>query len=250
VLKALLEMVVGAGVGIAVGGIGGLLLLVSLRRGWSSGASRRFATIALALLAYSLALLVEGNGFIAAFVGGVAFGAATAKATRGAVEYAEETGTLMTLGVWFIFGAAIAPGLISDGLRWEPIVYAVVSLTVVRMLAVVISLVRRKMHWSSLVFMGWFGPRGLASVAFLILALEWLQEYGYANPLIVATAGWTILLSVVLHGFSAGPVATWYSRKAASFAPGSPELQESVPVKGRGGITSPSAISTETDGGR
>jgi NhaP-type Na+/H+ or K+/H+ antiporter len=241
VLLAIEEMAIGVGVGAVVGVAAGLLMRLSESRGWSSPASRQFAALAFALFAYGGALALEGNGFIAAFVGGLAFGAVDHDVATEAVEYAERTGVLMTLGVWFIFGAVIGPVLLSDGLAWQPIVYALVSLTVVRMLAVAISLVRRKMHRSTLLFIGWFGPRGLASVVFLILAFQSLSEAGIDTTLLVATAGWTILLSVILHGVSAGPVAAWYGGKAEGFPPGSPELEETEVAKTRQGIASPTS---------
>lgn len=247
VLEAVFEILIGVGVGVAVGAAGGLLLRLSVKWGWSSKASRQFGAMALALLAYGVALDLEGNGFIAAFAGGIAFGAVTLKAAVEAVSYSEETGTLLTLAVWFIFGAAVAPVLISDGLDWRPIVYALASLIVVRTLAVTFSLLGKKLHGSTFLFMGWFGPRGLASVAFLILALETLDAAGLYDALFVATAGWTILFSVVLHGLSAGPVAAWYGRRANGFAPGSPELESAGPIRRRHGLALPNTVVTKPE---
>ncbi len=241
VVTAIEEMAIGVGVGIAVGAVGGYLMRLSASRKWSTAASRQFAAFAFALLAYGGALALEGNGFIAAFVGGIAFGAVNHQTATEAVRYAEKTGVLLTFVVWFIFGAAIAPLVLSDGLGWQPIVYALLSLTVVRMAAVALSLLGKKMHWSTVLFVGWFGPRGLASVVFLILALQSLSEAGIETSLLAATAGWTILLSVVLHGISAGPVAAWYGSKAAGFAPGSPELEPTALTETRRGIASPTS---------
>jgi NhaP-type Na+/H+ or K+/H+ antiporter len=242
VVTAIEELLIGVGIGILVGAVGGLLTRLSAGRNWSSVASRQFAGLAFALLAYGGALALEGNGFIAAFVGGMTFGAVDHQRAAEAVKYAEKTGVLMTFAVWFIFGAAIAPILVFDDFTWQPIVYALVSLTVVRMLAVAISLLGKKMHWSTLLFIGWFGPRGLASVVFLILALESLGEAGVDTSLLFATAGWTILLSVILHGLSAGPVAAWYGSRSAGFAPGSPELEPTDVIKTRHGVASPNSL--------
>lgn len=245
---AIEEMAIGVGIGVVIGVAAGLLMRFSISRKWSTAASRQFAALAFALLAYGGGLALEGNGFIAAFVAGITFGAVNHEAATEAVEYVERTGVLLTLAVWFIFGAAIAPVLLTDGLGWQPIVYALLSLTVVRMLAVALSLVRKKLHWSTVLFVGWFGPRGLASVAFLILALQSLSEAGIDTTLLAATAGWTILLSVILHGISAGPAAAWYGSKAAGFAPGSPELEPTSLTKTRRGIASPISRQTETEG--
>ncbi len=241
IAQAVVDIAIGVGIGIAVGAGGAFLMRRSIRRGWSSAASRQFAAVALALLAYGAAVALEGNGFLAAFVGGLAFGAVNHNEAAESVEYAEQTGTLLTLAVWFIFGAVIAPILISDALSWRPIVYAFISLTAVRMLAVAIALYSKKMHWSSVLFFGWFGPRGLASVVFLFLVVETLKENGLVAPELVAAAGWTIFLSVILHGISAGPAAKWYAAKAAGFAEGSPELEPTTPVETRHGLARPSS---------
>jgi len=223
--EAVAEIAIGVGIGLAVGLLGGLLLRVSRKSGWSSAASRQYSTLALTLVAYGGAVALHGNGFIAAFVGGIAFGIMAREDAHETVEYAEKTGTLLTFGVWFVFGTAVAPVIISDGLSWRPVFYALLSLTFVRMAPVALSLLGKKLQGSTLLFVGWFGPRGLASVVFLILALEQLAKDGIETSLLTATVGWTVLLSVVLHGISAGPVAGWYGSRAEKFPPGSPELE-------------------------
>ncbi len=115
-------------------------------------------------------------------MGGISFGAINHRLATEAVEYTEKTGIFLTFGVWFIFGAVIAPVLLTDGLQWEPIVYALLSLTVVRMLAVALSLLGKKMHRSTVLFIGWFGPRGLASVVFLLLACSRSARQAWTYP--------------------------------------------------------------------
>jgi NhaP-type Na+/H+ or K+/H+ antiporter len=220
---------------------GGLLLRGSKRMGWSSAASREFAALGLALLAYGGAVLIHGNGFIAAFVAGLAFGALARDTAHAAARFSEETGTLLSLTVWFVFGAAVGPVLLHEGLQWRPIVYALLSLTVIRMVPVTLALLGKKVHWSTTLFIGWFGPRGLASVVFLLMALRSLEEAGIDTGLLLVTAGWTIMLSVILHGVSAGPVAAWYGRRAKSFPPGSPELESVAEVHARRGLATPSS---------
>ncbi len=247
IVAAVEELAIGIAIGVAVGIVGGLLMRYSKGKGWSSEASRQFAALAFALLAYGGAGALHGNGFIAAFVGGIAFGAINHRLATDAVEYTEKTGVLLTFAVWFVFGAIIAPILVSDGLHWQPIVYALLSLTFVRMLAVALSLWGKKMHRSTILFIGWFGPRGLASVVFLVLAIQSLAKDGIDTSLLAATAGWTILLSVILHGLSAGPVAAWYGGRVAGFAPGSPELGETARTRRREGIAAPNTIESGGD---
>lgn len=245
VVEAIVEIAIGVGVGAAIGLIGGLLLRRSRRANWSTVGSRQFATLALIMLAYGVAVRIHGNGFIAAFLGGLAFGIMVRDAASEAVEFSERAGTLLTFAVWFIFGVSVAPIIISEGLSWRPILYAVLSLTFIRMVPVALSLLGKKLHGSTLLFVGWFGPRGLASVVFLILALEGLKEAGIDTTLLATTAGWTILLSVILHGLSAGPVAAWYATRVQKFAPGSPELAPTTQVSVRRGFAMPTSSRQE-----
>jgi NhaP-type Na+/H+ or K+/H+ antiporter len=224
--KAVAELGLGIVVGVAVGGMGGLLVRVARTRNWASEAFAGSAVLALAVCAYACALALHGNGFIAAFIGGLAFG--TAGGQRGAplVPFAEEVGALVSLLVWLSFGA-VALGPAASHLNWQIVVYAVLSLTLIRMLPVAVVLIGTRLGRPTVAFVGWFGPRGLASVVFALLALEDLGESA-AEPA-VTIIGFTVLLSVVAHGITAEPLAVRYaavlSRAAAGPAhAGRPEL--------------------------
>ena len=242
-LEAGVEIALGIVVGVVIGFLGAKMLSASKRSGWSSAGSRQFAALALALIAYTVALATHGNGFIAAFVGGITFGAVGRDDAVEAAGYSEETGTLLTLLVWLAFGMGVLPALVGAQLSWRPILYALLSLTVIRMIPVAIALIGTRLHGRTVLFAGWFGPRGLASVVFMLQALVILQHAGVAYAGVAATAGWTILLSVMLHGVSAGPVAGWYGRVSRTFAEGSPELEPSAGVTGRHRAPAPSAAS-------
>jgi len=129
------------------------------------------------------------------------------------------------LAVWAIFGAFLLPRLLREGLAWRPLLYAVLSLTVVRMLPVAVAYVGSGRRWETRLFVGWFGPRGLASVVFLLLSYDALRAEGVPTATLVTAASWTIVLSVLAHGISAGPAARWYATRARRFAPESPELR-------------------------
>jgi sodium/hydrogen antiporter len=153
--------------------------------------------------AYACALALYGNGFIAAFVGGIAFGAIGGRRGEPLVPFVEETGALVSLLVWLAFGAiAVVPAL--TGLTWQTVVYAVGSLTLIRMVPVAVALAGARLGGTAIALIGWFGPRGLASVVFALLALEDLgQHAGQA----VSVIGLTVLLSVIVHGATADPLA-------------------------------------------
>ena len=197
-----------------VGYIGGKLLAFANDHGWTSGVSEQIAILALALLAYEGAVAIGGNGFVAAFAGGILFGAATRGRLEAPGRFTETLGLSATFVVWSIFGALFVGELLTHELSAQPIVYAIVSLTVIRMVPVAIALIGTHLRPATVAFMGWFGPRGLASVVFTLIALEEFEHSGGATAL-VETATWTILLSVVLHGISASPLAARYGASIA-----------------------------------
>jgi NhaP-type Na+/H+ or K+/H+ antiporter len=209
---AVAELAVGVIVGVAAGGVGGLLVNAARRRGWVAEGFAGSAVLALAVCAYASAVAVGGNGFIAAFVGGLAFGTAGGRRGEPLVPFVEETGALVSLLVWLAFGAvALVPAM--KMLTWPMVLYAILSLTVVRMVPVAVALAGARLGWATVSLVAWFGPRGLASVVFALLALEELG--GPAAGPAVAVITFTVLLSVVLHGVTAEPLAARYARLAA-----------------------------------
>jgi sodium/hydrogen antiporter len=200
------ELALGLLIGAGVGGGGGWLVKVARGRGWVAEGFAGAAVLGLALCCYATSVALGGNGFIAAFTGGLAFAAAGGPAAK-LVPFVEETGTLLSLLVWLIFGVtAVVPAL--KDLTWQTVLYAVLSLTLVRMLPVAVALAGARLGRPAVLFIGWFGPRGLASVVFALLALEDLAEPA-AKPVITVIA-FTVLLSILAHGLTAGPLASRY----------------------------------------
>ncbi|MGY1606724.1 cation:proton antiporter domain-containing protein [Geodermatophilus sp. SYSU D00700] len=206
--EALLQLGVGVVVGAVVGLGGGWLLQEARRRGWADGRSVGAAVLALALVAYSGALVVDGNGFVAAFCGGLGFGAAAGRQGPGERVFLEEAGGLVSLLVYLAFGALAVP-LVVDRVDPVVVVYAVLSLTLVRMVPVALACAGAGLDRDTVLFVGWLGPRGLASLVFALLALE---ELGDAADEPVALIGATVLLSVLVHGLTAAPLAARYQR--------------------------------------
>jgi sodium/hydrogen antiporter len=222
--EAVAELALGVLIGVVVGGAGGWVTRTARERGWGDEGFAGPAVLALAMCAYACSLALHGNGFIAAFVGGLAFGAASGRGGQRLVPFVEETGGLVSLLVWLAFGAvAVVPAL--RDLTWQTVVYAVLSLTVIRMAPVALALAGGGLGRAAVVFIGWFGPRGLASVVFALLALEDLGEKGVGPAVEVIAV--TILLSVVLHGASAEPLARRYGPRLVPAGDASvPELPE------------------------
>ena len=208
-LAATIQIGLAIAVAAAVGIVGGRLLTLAKQHGWTSGVSEQIAILALALLAYGGSVAIGGNGFVAAFAGGIFFGAATERRLREPVRFTETLGLSATFLVWTVFGALFVGELLTHGLSLQPIGYAVLSLTVIRMVSVAVALIGTHLRPATILFMGWFGPRGLASVVFMLIALEEF-EHAAGGGMFVQTATWTILLSVVLHGLTASPLADRY----------------------------------------
>jgi sodium/hydrogen antiporter len=225
--EAVAELALGVLIGIAVGGAGGFLVRVARDRGWVAGSFAGSAVLALAVCAYASAIALHGNGFIAAFVGGLAFGAIGGQRGERLVPFVEETGALVSLLVWLAFGAvAVVPAF--ENLTWQIVLYAVLSLTVIRMLPVALALAGGRLGRLAVTFIGWFGPRGLASVVFALIALEDIGQ-PLAGPA-VAVIAFTVLLSVIAHGATAEPLARRYgprlARALGTDDPESPPLPE------------------------
>lgn len=225
---AVAELALGVLVGVLVGGAGGFVVNAARRRGWAEGGFAGSAVLALAICAYACSLAVHGNGFIAAFVGGLGYGATSGKRGERLVPYVEETGALVSLLVWLAFGAiAVVPAF--ESLTWQTVLYAVLSLTVIRMAPVALALAGRKLGHTAVAFVGWFGPRGLASVVFALLALE---DIGKSAGPAISVIAFTVLLSVVAHGLTANPLAHRYGPRIA-ITPGRPDEAGVPPLPAR-----------------
>jgi sodium/hydrogen antiporter len=203
------QLVLGPVVGLAVG-LGGTLLIERAHAGdWMNEIFLRISTLALAIFAFTAAELLGGNGFIAAFAGGLVTGTRSRTVLDGVEDFGETEGQLLTLLVFLLFGAVLLPDLGSLG--WRHVLYAALSLTVVRMLPVALSLVGTRLTLSSVLFLGWFGPRGLASIIYLLLVVESGAVPGIED--IERVVYLTVVLSIALHGATAAPLAGRYGRR-------------------------------------
>ena len=208
------QVTLGPLVGFVVGWVGGKLMQSMADRGWTEGTFQRLSALPLAIMAFAFAESVEGNGFIAAFVAGLAITASiTSHAVKHQVqEFGETEGTQLILVVFLIFGLAMVPTAAPHwGLR--ELLYALASLTVLRMVPVALSLLGAKLDWQTVTFIGWFGPRGIASVLYLLMAVAALGVEGYEQIMSVIVL--TIAISVYAHGISATPLSARYSEGQA-----------------------------------
>ena len=232
--EAMVDLGLGVVLGIVWGALGGILLGLSRRSRWSTPPSRALGVLTLPLLAYGSAVLVTANGFVAAFIAGTAF-AGTARWIQHedtALELTEALADPLGYAVWLVFGFATVP-LVWSAVGARELLFALLALTVLRMGPVVLSLVGTGFRPPTWLFIGWFGPRGLASVVFALLAIETLE--GDENlRTVLATISVAVLLSVLLHGMSAPPAARRYGQWAQEVQPPAELHTSSEPrVRGR-----------------
>jgi NhaP-type Na+/H+ or K+/H+ antiporter len=209
-------------VGAGLGGLGGWLLGVAHRRGWLAESWRQLGVVALPLLCLLASEAFGASMFIAAFVAGLAVQPGFKNAATHSVAFTEEWGQLFNLAVFFMFGMFVARAGMQFNARHA--LYAVLSLTVVRMLPVAIALIGTRLRLATVLFIGWFGPRGLASIVLGLVYLEQeTQQPG--EPTIRLAVMLTVLGSIVAHGLSAMPGMDIYARKISDLAPDAPELE-------------------------
>ncbi len=198
----------GALVGVLAGTIAAAVVVHGTARRFIDETWLQVVPVAGALLAFSAAEGIEGSGFIAAFVGGATFGGMRRHRGGEVSHLIEQTGTILVAVTFVFFGAVLLGPAIRD-LTWEVALYAVLSLTLVRMVPVAISMLGTGARRPTVAFLGWFGPRGAASIVFALLVVE---EGGLAHEdLVLVTAFVTVGLSVLAHGVTAAPLARRYA---------------------------------------
>jgi len=226
----------GLSVGLAVGLAGGWLLDRAVGRGWVEGEFRQIGVLAIAVCSFAFAEVFDGNGFVAAFVAGIAFGAIAQPHCDSATDFAEDEGQLLVALTFLIWGVSVlGPRL--DDVSLDIALYVILSLTVVRMIPVALSLLGSGLEWPTVGYLGWFGPRGLASIIFGLFALEHLE--GEVGETIFLVVTWTCAVSIVAHGLSAVPLAARYGEWFASMddeeMAAMPEAVEVEPMRVRMG---------------
>lgn len=212
----------GALVGVGIGLVGGLLLGLAHRKNWMVESWQPLGVVALPLLCAMASEAVGASMFIAAFVAGLAVQVGFKEAGRRGGEFTEGWGQLLNLSVFFLFGLLVARAWPQfNGLHF---LYAGLSLTVVRMLPVAIALWGTRLSPATVLFMGWFGPRGLASIVLGLVYIEHMMHQGSLSTISLAVMA-TVFVSIFAHGFSAVPGMELYARKIAELEPSAPEYE-------------------------
>jgi sodium/hydrogen antiporter len=227
-LKVIAEEIgYGALGGLVAGAVGAWVLRRFESQGWMEPTWRQINAVATALLAYSSAVALGGSGFIAAFTAGIVFRLVAPDHAKAATYLAEQSGELLGALTFLLFGGVLLGPLLGD-LDWTIALYAVASLTLVRMLPVALAMAGTGMRRATVAFLGWFGPRGLASIVFMLILLE--ETELPERPLMAAVVTWTVALSVYAHGLTSGPGANHYADWYDAHHEHHQVMPESVPV--------------------
>jgi len=196
------QLGIGLAVGLGLTAAAAYVVKTAASRKWLTPHWAQIPVIALAAACYAVAYVAGGSGFIACFVGGLLMSAIAKQHKHELLAPAEGTGDVLALFTWVIFGASVV-GQAASNFTWEVVLYAVLSLTVIRMLPVMLVLMGADVGWQGKLFIGWFGPRGLASIVFGIIVFHADLPYSKTLALVVVC---TVILSIVAHGMSANPL--------------------------------------------
>ena len=203
------EIGIGLAVGLVIMYLGAKLLLFAEMRKWIGTAWKPAIVISLALSCFALADILGGSGFIACFTGGFIYGAVNKKYKSNLQEHAEGLGNVLTFLIWIIFGSFIISTYFRD-FTWPVLLYSLISLTLVRIVPVMIALTGSKVTLKEKLFIGWFGPRGLASIVFAVMLLD---AHLPRENTVILTIICTVMLSVILHGITANPLVNSFKTK-------------------------------------
>ena len=222
--NALFDIGLALAVGVAIGFVGGKLFGAAIVNQWTTPTAQRLGNLALSLGIYWAAVGVGANGLVAAFFGGLAFASATRSQLHRTTEFTEEVGTILSTLVWTIFGASLVVPLLRAA-DARAVLFAILALTLARMVPVAISMIGTGLRPDSVLVMGFLGPRGLPSVILMLIAYEALHEaeQHQANTL-TTVVGWAITLSVLLHALTGDLLTRWYARRLKTAPPDAPEL--------------------------
>ncbi len=222
-LFGLKQITFGPIAGVVVGYLGAKLVAYCHRAGWLSENAEGIVALALAFGAYALAEIFHGNGFIAAFIAGLVFGNTLAFKCKYLYEFAETEGQILILLTFMAFGIVMIPMAIPS-INGTYIAFALLALTLLRMVPVSVALLGTGIRPASSLFLGWFGPRGLASILFALLILE-QSDITHKNEILAAIIV-TVTMSILLHGLTAGPLSRLYGLRTKEMG----DCAENMPV--------------------
>ena len=207
--------------GVILGWLGAAVIGKGTEIGWMNPLHQKIAAVALALGGFAAVQLLGGSGFVATFIAGGLMSHLVRPRAEYLYDLAEAEGHSLVLIAFFIFGVGPAATLVTGGVPLESLVIALLSLVVLRPIAIALSLIGQRLSGRTVLFLGWFGPRGLATVVFVLVAAE---ELGHIDALILDTVTLTVFLSILAHGLTGVPMTRWLTRLSMDEA--MPEMGE------------------------
>lgn len=204
------EIGIGVVVGLGMTALGAWVLDRCWKRKWLSAIWLQLPVVALSIGCFAVAQSLHGSGYVAAFTGGILFGFLSKRSKHELLHAAEGTGETLALVTWVVFGSAVI-GQTYQYFSWQVVLYAILSLTLIRMLPIFLSLAGTGKSTQSKLFLGWFGPRGLASIVFAIIVLN---ENLPGGQVMAITVVCTVVLSIFAHGLTANPLAAAFAARS------------------------------------
>ena len=224
------QIIFGTAIGIGVGYFGSKLITKSVQYEWMTVSFEDLSILGLSILAYACAESIGGNGFIATFCAGLTLGSIATKPVLQCLhEFGEAEGQLLTLLSFLLYGAVMILPSFSEA-TWQMWLYAIFSLTIVRMLGVAVATSGLKLQLDSVLFVGWFGPRGIASIVYGLLIVE-KENFLEGSQLIFTVMVITVLISIFAHGLTAFPGANWYANRISAKKDLHNQMSEMMPVE-------------------
>ena len=206
------EVGIGLAVGVVLSLIAAKVVRLAREADWLGHVWQRMSVPALAILIFAVAQGLHGSGYIAAFVGGLCFRAAMKEDVHAMLLPAEGAGEVLAMAAWVLFAMMLLPAALPR-VGWSEVIYAVLSLTVIRMMPIILSLTGAGEPMPNKAFLAWFGPRGLASLAFATIV--WSEQIPQAGTVVAVTIV-TVGISLVVHGVTARPFASRLAARANS----------------------------------
>lgn len=204
IADALIEISMGAGAGVLIGFVLGKIVNRTVTDGMIIARFERLLGVLAAMLIYLLAEKVGGNGFVAAFAGGLALNISSDKVRDTIESFGEAEAELLTMLTFFVFGLLVVPAVYASW-TWMMLVFCLASLVILRPLCVWICMIGSPYSLWEKLYIGWFGPRGIASVIYMLI-MATLISPAEIMPLIAA-GSMIICISIVAHGLSAAPLS-------------------------------------------
>jgi NhaP-type Na+/H+ or K+/H+ antiporter len=234
VLVFIQQLGVGIVGGVALGMFGAWLIGTGVEKGWMTPLHQKVAALSLALAGFAAVQLLGGSGFVAVFIAGGLMSHRIEMRPDYLYDFAEIEGHIMVTLAFLFVGVGPVTQMINGAISWKAALLALVALAVVRPIAIWLSLIGQKLMTSTVAFLGWFGPRGLATIVFYLLAVEELPE---VPALVTEAVIATMVFSILLHGMTAVPLSAWLARKFEGMEDEEdmPEMGESIEFRTRKG---------------